>query len=330
MNRDTLRRLLDTMFAIPRWPRTRSTSEIAKLLEEAGHKVHVRSVQRDLLRLESMFGFRCEEEGRTQKWFYPADRKVVDLPAMDGPAALAFLLSREYLNPLLPPATLKLIGPYFSRAEEALREVPGSLAAWRERVCVVPRGPRLLSPKIAPSVQAEVYDAVLGGKQLSIVYRRRGAETEKGQVVHPLGLIVYEGVVYLVAVGGDHKSPVTYTLHRMKSAKQLEAAVVRPEGFKLAEYAHTVMRFPVTDATIRLVARFTPAVAAHLKERPLSADQEVSEGDGYTEVSASVADTDDLRWWLLGFGHHVEVVKPAALRADIKARLTEAAKRYEK
>lgn len=327
IDRDSLRRQVDMLLAIPRWPRTRSTKEIASQLESRGHDVHVRSVQRDLVRFES-FGYRFVTEGRSQRWYYPADRKVLDLPAMDGPVALAFLLSREYLAPLLPPATLKLLVPYFDRAEEALREVPGSLAAWRDRVCVMTRGPHLRAPKIAAEVQSEVYEAVLSGKQLSITYQRRGSKADKAQVVHPQGLIVYEGVTYLVAVAGQYKDPVTYTLHRMKAAKRLEEKATRLAGFKLADYAAKVMRFPVSDGSIRLVARFAAAVAQHLEERPLSTDQTITQGDGYAEVSATVADTEDLRWWLLGFGELVEVIGPQKLRNDVKTRLSKAQHHY--
>lgn len=329
VNRDTLLRQLDMLLAIPRWPRKRSTTDIAQYLrDQRGHRIHVRSVQRDLLRLETDFGYLCEEDGRSQLWFYPADKKVVDLPAMDAPAALAFLLSREHLEPMLPPATLRLLGPYFGRAEEALREVPGSLARWRERVCVMTRGPHLKSPRIPDAVQAEVYEAVLGGKQLSLEYRARSTKATKQQVVHPLGLIVYEGMVYLVANATKYKDPVTYTLHRVKTAKRLEDNAARPAGFKLADWARKTMRFPVSDATLRLVARFDPAVATHLEERPLSADQTATPADGYVEIAATVADTEDLRWWLLGFGELVEVMKPRELRAQVAARIAKATQQY--
>jgi predicted DNA-binding transcriptional regulator YafY len=66
-------------------------------------------------------------------------------------------------------------------------------------------------------------------------------------------------------------------------------------------------------------------VAEHLAERPLSADQTLKPtADGQVEARASVLNTQELRWWLLGFGDAVEVLGPAPLRRafrDIAGRL---------
>jgi predicted DNA-binding transcriptional regulator YafY len=67
--------------------------------------------------------------------------------------------------------------------------------------------------------------------------------------------------------------------------------------------------------SIRLDARFTAAAANHLHETPLAEDQRIGdEADGRVRVRATVADTPQLRWWLLGFGDAVTVQAPAELR----------------
>jgi predicted DNA-binding transcriptional regulator YafY len=49
----------------------------------------------------------------------------------------------------------------------------------------------------------------------------------------------------------------------------------------------------------------------------LCADQKIGqEQNGFVRVSGTVADTQQLRWWLLGFGDKVEVLAPASLRAE--------------
>jgi predicted DNA-binding transcriptional regulator YafY len=318
--------LIAMLREIPRDPQRKTTSQIAHALHQ--HNIHVRSVQRDLIKLSRDFPFTYDRRGKTFHWYWPAYTKVLDLPTMDVPAALAFLLSREHLNPLLAPATLKLLGPYFNRAEEVLKETPGALGAWRDRVCVVSRGPRLQNPKIADGVQHEVYEAVLAGKQLKVDYAARNGHASKEQVLHPWGIVVYDGVLYLIATAGDYKDPVTWTLHRMKSCKCLADGAERPQEFKLPEYARKLFRFPLSDESFKLVARFKPEVAKHLEERPLSDDQDCKHVNGHVEVSATVADTDDLRWWLLGFGEHVEVVKPGKLRNEMRRRASELARRY--
>lgn len=71
--------------------------------------------------------------------------------------------------------------------------------------------------------------------------------------------------------------------------------------------------------TLRLCARFTCSAAAHLWESKLSSDHVISEDrEGWVRIEATVADTDQLRWWLLGFGAQVEVLGPEELREEIK------------
>jgi len=43
----------------------------------------------------------------------------------------------------------------------------------------------------------------------------------------------------------------------------------------------------------------------HLPEARLSEDQQVVEHDSYYEITATVADSGQLTWWLQGFGEDV-------------------------
>ena len=45
-------------------------------------------------------------------------------------------------------------------------------------------------------------------------------------------------------------------------------------------------------------------------------------------VMVTVADTAELRWWLLGFGDGVEVVRPKALRNEFREMTNNMARMY--
>ncbi|MBL8474291.1 MAG: WYL domain-containing protein, partial [Rhodocyclaceae bacterium] len=69
---------------------------------------------------------------------------------------------------------------------------------------------------------------------------------------------------------------------------------------------------------------------SHLEETPLAGDQTLDTlPDGRLRITAGVLLTQQLEWWLLGFGDAVEVLAPPALRAHMAARLREAARRYD-
>jgi predicted DNA-binding transcriptional regulator YafY len=79
-----------------------------------------------------------------------------------------------------------------------------------------------------------------------------------------------------------------------------------------------------------VVLRFDREAGEHLWDTPLSVDQQIiGLPDGRMEVRATVTDSLQLRWWLLGFADGVEVVEPARLRDQLATKLRQAAARYD-
>lgn len=73
----------------------------------------------------------------------------------------------------------------------------------------------------------------------------------------------------------------------------------------------------VKNNEIKLTVIFDQGAAFHLTETPLSTDQKmVNKRDGRIQITATVKNSLQLRWWLLGFGEYVEVIKPKALRDE--------------
>jgi len=121
------------------------------------------------------------------------------------------------------------------------------------------------------------------------------------------------------------------TLHRMLEAQVLDKPASAPVGFNLDRYiASGELDFAV-GGTITLKAMFSASAAFHLAERPLSDDQTIAEQKyGHMLVTATVQDTSELRWWLLGFGDQVEVLAPAELRDEFTQVARSILSQYDK
>ena len=131
----------------------------------------------------------------------------------------------------------------------------------------------------------------------------------------------------------DYEDVRTIAMHRIERAAMLADAVEVPEGFSLDRWLEEGAMDFGDGGRVRLVAEFHEGAGRHLLESPLSDDQRAEPRDAEAEslrVSATVRDTEQLRWWLLGFGGKVEVIGPAALRRDIAARLRSGARRYSR
>jgi predicted DNA-binding transcriptional regulator YafY len=142
---------------------------------------------------------------------------------------------------------------------------------------------------------------------------------------------VLRGVVtYLVAVNDPFDDRCSFAPHQIVSAEVLDLPRGKPEGFNLACFIAAGAFGFEESGPIRFALRFYAAAAEHLRETPLSKDQASSNPeDGKVTFTATVLDTQQLRWWLLGFDDEVEVLKPATLRKAVAAHIRNAADAYE-
>ncbi|MGB1560731.1 MAG: helix-turn-helix transcriptional regulator [Sinimarinibacterium flocculans] len=332
LRRDTILRYLAMAQIIPRQPSPPMTaSRIFEALQERGYKCTLRTVQRDLLKLSDVFHYTEQTDGNALGWFYPTTTRLLTFPNMDPHCALALVAAQDYLRPLLPTATTELMRPYFSRAEAVLRDaVSERWASWLSRIQVLPPGPQQRPPPVKSAVQEAVYAAILKGQQLEIEYQAPDADKRSSLTLHPQGLVLREGVVYLVATAWAYDDVRHYALHRIRKAESRAAGGRILEGFDFASYVEREFRYPVGSTPLKLRLRVVAGsrIASHLQERPLSDDQTISTQGEACIASATVADTAELRWWLLSYGAQIEVLKPPSLRRELAATIAEMAARY--
>jgi len=303
-----------------RWDKA---SDITAKLSDAGYDVSVRTVQRDLKELSEIFPIELNDKNPREfgwRWIKGAN---LDIPGMSVPEALAMRLVETHLKQLLPASMLDGLIGVFSLAKTKLDKVKNQnnnhSKDWLNKVRVVPPAQPLLPPVVDETVQANIYQGLLDDKQLSARYQSANSDQPNDYVLHPLGLIMRGAATYLVASAWDYDEARLYALHRFSKVEILDAAAKAPEGFNLnAAIASGLADFANQGEPIKLELRCTEGVAAFLAETPLAADQTVTpEADGWVRLTATVNDTRQLQWWLLGQGDGVEVCGPDALRAEI-------------
>ena len=319
--KDTTLRYLKLLASLPRHPDRIGAKALRNKLERDNpeYSVSLRTVQRDLERLSNIYPISCVERGRGKYWFWTEKDALTQIPDMGKPTALALRMAEEYLKAVLPPPTLRLLRPYFKHARTVLANT--ELGAWASKVRIIQRGPDLIPPAVRREVQDAVYAALLGGKQLRVMYQRRGGTTSSERLLHPAGLVTRMGIIYLVASVGSYSDVRHFALHRMTDAQALAEKARPVSGFDLDRHVRTddAFSYPLSEDPMSLKLLVDDAVVEHLSESRLSKDQRITPGpDGRTLVEATVADTRQLRWWLRGFGDHVEVQSPDRLRLEFK------------
>jgi len=312
----TMMRQIEMLRILPRGPRKMDTGSLKQKLEELGFTVTQRTIQRDLKSLSAKFPILSDEPHKPAGWSWD-ERSVFDLPSMDAASALGFSLVAKFLEPLLPRGIYHDLEPYFSHAENLLTEL--KLGKWTEKVRVLRRGLELRTPSIDEEVARVVYDALLQDRQMNVCYRPRAGEPAEYRV-NPLGLVFRHPVVYLVCTLFKYDDIKHLALHRMNDPVLLDSRRRMPGSFDLDEYLESkAFSYPVGGRKIKLKVLFDREVARHLQENetPLDEDQLLTDHpDGRVLVEASVLETAELRWWLMGFGDSVEVLQPKRLRNE--------------
>lgn len=323
-------RVLALLHALPRAPRKLSSSELRDKLASQGYTISKRTVERYLEQLaySREFGATvlCDDSAQPYGWSIAA-KASLSIPGMDAQMAAAWDLVHRYLTPLMPRDILDKLDPVFGEARRWLRSHrPADKRHWSDKVAYLPRG-FLLKPALIPAgILNQVYDALYRNRQMDIWYK----DAIEPQRVHPCALVDRGSVRYLVVRFWDYPNHRHLALHRLKKVKVLSEQARGVAGFNLEAYLGAGHMDLSHDRRIGLVLRFHGDAGRHLHETPVREDQSLTElENGDLLLRAELQQSEELKWWVLGFGSQVEVLEPASLRQAVRDEVVASARRYE-
>ena len=300
-----------------------------RLATEFGIEVSLRTIQRDLLSLETNeFPLHCDGNNPAG-WRWRKDAPAFGIANMDPVTALTFTLAQKHLERMFPRGAMAVLEPYFNAANERMRQTTeSSLSHWPDKVRVVSRNLPMLYPEIPENIRDTVYTAVLEERRFDATYRTLGG-TVKDYDVNPLGMAFVEGLTYLIATLNKYEDPILLLLHRMVEVKATDVPVTIPEGFNLDAYIDEELKFPIGD-DIKLKALFSDkADVERLRETPISDDQKITESGVAWLFQGTVGNSYQLRWWLRGYGERVKVKGPINLRKEFEELAANMAALYQ-
>ena len=319
---DTIMRSLTMLQVIPVQPGSKTTREIGEelLAVDPNYQVDIRSIQRSLEKLSAIFPIGSERDGRANRWFWTQKDAITQIPAMSRETAFALKLAGEYLKPIMPPSTLRLMAGHLRAADEMLKG-ESKLGAWARKARIVERGIAMTPPSVRQDVIEEVYRALLDDQRIEVTSSTPGERATR-RVLNPLGVVFRGGIIHLVATEEDEEGDGEvqhFLLHRLSNPTLLAEPVQRPRGFSLSRHIDETEEFSSEPgaAKLKLRAVFQPEAFNQLGDAKLASDHRTTiRRDGRVLVEATVADSAELRTWLMGFGAMVEVLSPKRLRNE--------------
>ncbi|AWY42688.1 WYL domain-containing protein [Pseudomonas putida] len=324
--KDRLFRHLALLRLIPRAPKSISTNELLERLNAECFDIDRRTLQRDLIgRLALDFPLICDESRRPYRWSFRKDTPQFDLPALDTPTALAFVLAQSHLSKLMPPSVLGLLAPHFDLAHRQLQSLEHNrLAHWAENVRALPNGKALQPAEIDAGIWSQVADALLQARQLEILYLSRSKGDSKTLRVHPAGLVSRHSVSYLLATVEGYNDVRQFALHRIQHATCLDQPARAQPDFEIDRYIHSGgFNNPGPTQYHELHADVSPQIAWLLNETPLTCEQRLEPlpDSDWQRLRAQVPDDPETLWWVFGLAENIRLHEPKRWADIIKTKL---------
>ncbi len=318
--RDRLARMTRILGLLSAHPDGMKPAEIARRVDSS-----VRTVYRDLRSIEGELAMPLWSEGG--RWGVEAEAFLPPLKLTRGEAMAVVLSARlmvryadrydpdlasafEKLAAILPPA----LGEHVDRSLDSLSQRPTDEAlnrhihlltqAWAERrVVAFDYAPAPYQPDAAPRSA-----------------RVRPWLIEPSLTTHAL---------YLVGWDETRDAIRTFKIERMRDVSITPDGFPPPEPEDVAGMFDRAWDIIADQEPIDVVLRFAPKVASRVGEARWHPSERVEAmPDGGLVWRATVAGPIEIRLWILSWGDDVEVVEPAALRADVAATHARAAAGY--
>ena len=282
--------------------------------------VVVRTIRRDLNVLEKA-GFPIWDDkqaaGPRSVW------RVLDewkrgLPLRLSLAEIAALvMSRELTAPLGASALGPELMSAFDRITDVLpRDAVALLGRMRDVVGVRMVGAKLQAP--ASELVPQIQKALVERRRLHLAYHAFHRDELTERDVDPYHLTYYEGGLYLVAHCHLRKAPRIFAVERIRALRTLGRTFDLPGDFDARAYLEKSWGILQGDL-VKVRVLFAPALARHLQEKLWHPSQRFRElPDRRVELSLRVADTLEVRRWILGFGTQAEVLEPESLRDALR------------
>jgi predicted DNA-binding transcriptional regulator YafY len=309
--RETVLLALELLKRIPRSRKVTARQLHEQLPDDLARDL--RTVQRHLEMLSEAFDIERDDTSKPYGYRWKERAAGLSAPMLTEQESLLLALAEEHLRYLLPTNLMRTMSGFFAQARTRLSPHGGARREreWLGKVRVVSQTQPLLAPKIPSKVFEIVSNALYSNRLLVLDYRNAEGRRSKVRVM-PLGLAQQGPRLYLVCRYEGYDNERSLAVHRILQA-EMGREFERPKEFDLSKYEADGRFGYGGGKQIRLVFRIDKAAGHHLLESPLSSDQQVNEVGEQYEISATVVETERLKWWLRGFGAEVSVRMPRGL-----------------
>jgi len=310
-----------------------SMARIREEIERQGYgKPSAKTIQRDLVELGAQGVEVIYNAANNTYKISSGSRKIRDLFRIEPEQAASLHIARMALG--IYHGT-----KWHAHLEDILRNIEAGLTpeqrdrfeSARDRLAFSP------SPSRNAAIDAQMHhfleDACDKGLEVELSYTG-DSMTPKPMRVWPVGMTMYDGMVYLIAKRVDRNMKevsdgiVPLPLTRMKDPTPTGVSFDRSQFDHQKIFKHSI-GISLSKDVSPVKIRFTGRVCRYIAERDWHSSAKITwEGKDSLILSMTVAKTFELEQLVLRFANFAEVLEPADFRAEIASRLEKAVANY--
>ncbi len=300
--------------------------EMAQELE-----VNVRTIRRDL-ELFRRLGFPIREETgefNRKRWRIAAEWNEPH-KCFTFDEAIALFLARRSFEPLAGTPFWEAANRAFDKIRAALTD---DVVAYLDRMADT-----FYQTHVGVSDYAgrrDLIETLWVGMEdrraVKITYSSLHEPQPHSYAVHPYGMALHNGSLYLVGFSPKHDEVRRWKVDRVAATELTGERFCRPADFDLRQHfagAFAVWHDGQAPLTVRV--RFSPTAGRYVQEKRWHDTQQLHlQPDGSLIAEFQLSSTVELKSWILSFGEDAEILSPQDLREKVKKELENLLARYK-
>jgi predicted DNA-binding transcriptional regulator YafY len=174
----------------------------------------------------------------------------------------------------------------------------------------------------------QLLDATAQSTTVEIKYHTMGSGKTTVRNVDPYKMWYFDNTFFLIGRCHLNDEVRMFVVDRIKQLKLLNETFRVPEDFSVEDYMRDSFGV-IHGKKGKVVVQFDKEVAGYIKEKIWHPSQKIKqEKDGSITATFTVSGTNEIKYWVLSYGHHAKVKEPQSLRDEIKKDLSLALKHY--
>ncbi len=176
----------------------------------------------------------------------------------------------------------------------------------------------------------KIADASINKKQIKIDYYTAYRDTSNTRIIDPYQMVNLNGDWYLFAFCHSRNEIRTFLISRIEDVEATGNSFEKDASFDIKEQLGFSFGIYTGKEKYTVKLKFDELAARYIREKIWHHSQTIFEKpDGSIVLTLRLNSIVEIRWWILSWGEHVEVLSPAVLRRSLAETASFCARRYK-